>query len=106
MGGIFGVCKGFRNAELDYWHFDDNEVIFSFFGVVLSELVLCHSDNLSRTLQASHIYTAEGQKIATMTVKTDPPVNENFTLFWSKTGAHEFDISDLVKALRDRNRRR
>ena len=41
-----------------------------FFGVVLSELILRHSDNVSRTLQTSHISAAEGQKIATMTVKT------------------------------------
>lgn len=40
------------------------------FGVVLGELLLCHSDNLSRTLQASYISAAEGQRIATMTGKT------------------------------------
>eukprot|EP00731_Ephydatia_muelleri_P003123 Em0001g3123a len=41
-----------------------------FFGVSLGELLLNHSDNLSRALQASSISAAEGQKIANMTVKT------------------------------------
>ena len=50
--------------------FQQRDCSIFFFGVLLGELILCHSDNLSRTLQASHISAAEGQKIATMTVKT------------------------------------
>ena len=41
-----------------------------FFGVSLGELLLNHSDNLSRTLQASSMSDAEEQKIANMNVKT------------------------------------
>lgn len=41
-----------------------------FFGGLLGELILCHSDNLSRALQGSRVSAAEGQMIATMTVKT------------------------------------
>ena len=41
-----------------------------FFGVLLGELILRHSDNLSRALQGSHVSAAEGQKITKMTVKT------------------------------------
>ena len=71
-----------------------------FFGVVLGELILCHSDNLSRTLQASYVSAADGQRIATMTVKTLQSIRneDSFKMFWSKTvaEAHELDVSDPV----------
>ena len=71
-----------------------------FFGVVLGELILHHSDNLSRTLQAFHISVAEGQRIATMTVKTLQSITnqDNFEMSWSKTivRAHELDVGDPV----------
>ena len=57
-----------------------------FFGAILGETVLSHSDNLSRTLQKGDISASEGQGIAEMTVtclktlRTD----DNFALFWSK----------------------
>ena len=41
-----------------------------FFGVMLGEMLLRHSDNLSKALQASHMSAAEGQVVASMTVKT------------------------------------
>ena len=40
-----------------------------FFGVMLGELILCHSDNLSRTLEVSHVSAAECQMTAAITVK-------------------------------------
>ena len=57
-----------------------------FFGAILGETVLSHSDNLSRTLQKGDISASEGQGVAEMTVtclktlRTD----DNFALFWSK----------------------
>ena len=58
------------------------------------------SDNLSRTLQGSHVSAAEGQQITAMSVKTLQLLrsDENFECFWSKTvsGAHECDVSDPV----------
>ena len=39
-----------------------------FFGLLLGELVLRHTDNLSRTLQHVSMSAAEGQKVAVMTV--------------------------------------
>ena len=57
-----------------------------FFGALLGETVLSHSDNLSRTLQKGDISASEGQGVAEMTVtclktlRTD----DNFALFWSK----------------------
>ena len=41
-----------------------------FYGLVLGELLLQHTDNLSRALQHSSISAAEGPVIATMTVTT------------------------------------
>ena len=71
-----------------------------FFGVVLGELILHHSDNLSRTLQASHISAAEGQMIPAMTVKTLQSMRneEDFKKFWSRTTAraNELDVSDPI----------
>ena len=49
---------------------------------MLGELILHHSDNLSKTLQASHISAAEGQKIATMMVKTLQSIRKDGN-FWS-----------------------
>ena len=57
-----------------------------FFGAILGETVLSHSDNLSRTWQKGDISASEGQGVAEMTVtclktlRTD----DNFALFWSK----------------------
>ena len=39
-----------------------------FFGAILGETVLSHSDNLSRTLQKGDISASEGQGVAEMTV--------------------------------------
>ena len=44
---------------------------FSFiFGVALGELILRHSDNLSRTLQLGDISASEGQAAAEITLRT------------------------------------
>ena len=57
-----------------------------FFGVMLGEMLLRHSDNLSKALQASHMSAAEGQAVASMTVKTLQTlrVENMFSLFWDK----------------------
>ena len=47
-------------------------------GILLGELILRHSDNLSRTLQSPKISAAEAQKVVAMTVKM-------FKLFWTNT---------------------
>ena len=41
-----------------------------FFGLVLGEMLLRHTDNLSRSLQNKKCSAAEGQTVAQMTVKT------------------------------------
>ena len=41
-----------------------------YYGVVLGEIILHHTDNLSHTLQKSDISAAEGQNVAGLVVKT------------------------------------
>ena len=57
-----------------------------FFGGMLGQSVLSHSDNLSRTLQKGDISASDGQYIAEMTVRylITLPTDNNFALFWSK----------------------
>ena len=57
-----------------------------FFGLVLGEMILRRSDNLSKTLQGTRVSAAEGQEVARMTVQTLKSVRtaEKFTMFWAK----------------------
>ena len=55
-----------------------------FFGSMLGELILKHTDNLSRTLQHASMSAAEGQHITAMTVATLNSMrsDDQFNLFW------------------------
>ena len=81
-----------------------------FFGLVLGELVLRHSDNLSMTLQSVQISAAEGQKVADMTVTTLQSIRSdaNFDLFWSKVTrmASDCEVEDPVLPRRRKRPRR
>ena len=57
-----------------------------YFGISLGELVLRHSDNLSRTLQHKSLSAAEGQHVAVMVVKTIESMRseEAYKLFWDE----------------------
>ena len=60
---------------------------FSFlFGVMLGRLLFSHSDNLSRTLQHTNFSAAQGQAVASMTVRTLESMREDsgFEAFWKK----------------------
>ena len=60
---------------------------FSFlFSVVLGEMILRHTDNLSKTLQHKGFSASEGQEIARLTIQIlDTIRNEgSFDLFWEK----------------------
>jgi hypothetical protein len=78
-----------------------------FFGLVLGEMLLRHTDNLSRTLQHSYISAAEGQVAATMTASTLSSIrnDEHYELFWGKVTrmAEEVDV-DEPKLPRQRKR--
>ena len=56
------------------------------FGVELGELILRHTDNLSRTLQHKELSASESQEVARLTVRTLGTMrNESsFDLFWKK----------------------
>ncbi len=81
-----------------------------FFGASLGELLLRHSDNLSKALQSTSMSAAEGQKIAEMTVITLQSMrsDENFTLFWSlvKLKGSELNVNDPTMPRRRKRPRR
>jgi len=58
------------------------------FCLVLSEMILQHTDKLSQTLQQPKLSSVEGHGIAMLTVKTLEGLrtDENFELFWQKVG--------------------
>ena len=55
------------------------------FGVYLGEMILRHSDNLSKTLQSNTICAAEGKNVAGMVVLEKLRSSEAFDLFWQKS---------------------
>ncbi len=63
-----------------------------FFCISLGELVLRHSDNLSRTLQSPRLSAAEAQKVVKMTVKTLESLHkeDKFDLFWTKVDKKKY----------------
>ena len=67
------------------------------YGNALGELMLRHSDNMSRTLQNKSLSAAEGQQAAKMTVRTIQSIrsDEAFDLFWEKVNrnATAMDVS-------------
>ena len=69
-----------------------------FFGAVLGEMILRHTDNLSSTLQHKTISAAEGQEIARMTVETlkSTRTDESFESFWDNVNlkAMSLDIAE------------
>ena len=68
------------------------------FCIVLSEMILRHTDKLSKTLKQPNLSSIEGHDIAMLTVKTLEGLrNENdFELFWQKIEKMrvQFDIDE------------
>ena len=60
------------------------------FGVYLGELILGHSDNLSKSLQNTNLCAVDGWCIANATVETLKSIinDESFDLFWEKVLEH------------------
>ena len=83
-----------------------------FFGVSLGELLLNHSDNLSRTLQTSSMSAAEDQKIANMIVKILQAIprrtDNEFKLFWLSVSqkAKHLEINEPTLPRRRKQSRR
>jgi len=80
-----------------------------FFGVFLCEIVLRHTDNLSKTLQSKVCSAAEGQKLADLVVKTLQAIRneDSFDLFWLKVlkSAESFEFEPELPRQRKRPRR-
>ena len=60
---------------------------FSFlFGLLLSQIIFQHADNLSRTLQSQSVSASEGQQVAEMVVKTLETLRneQSYNMFWEK----------------------
>ena len=66
------------------------------FGMILGEMLLRHSDNLSKTLQKKSISAAEGQHVGKMVIYTPQSLRteDSYDLFWTKvsTMAETADI--------------
>ncbi|XP_072046421.1 zinc finger MYM-type protein 1-like [Amphiura filiformis] len=58
-----------------------------YYGIRLGELILTHSDNLSKTLQSATMSATEGQKVAEMTVTAIIGIRDKFGRFWESVTA-------------------
>ena len=69
-----------------------------YFGIVLGELILRHTDMLNQTLQKKTMSAAEGQEVARMTISTLESLRDDasFPAFWEKVNAplDRFDIQE------------
>ena len=61
---IIGVCSCMKTFDF-------------FYGIRLGELVLKHSDNLSKTLQSPRLSAAEAPRIVAITLKTLESLRED-----------------------------
>jgi len=64
----------------------------------LGELILSHSDNLSKTLQSPTLSAVQGQDCANLTVEVLEKLRseENFNMFWESVSskAKSLDVDD------------
>ena len=94
---VIGVASQMRNFEF-------------FFGIYLGEMILRHSDNLSRTLQKKDLSAVEGQHVAGLVKATLQSMRstDQFDLFWkvlSKKAA-QLNIDEPVLPTKRRAPRR
>lgn len=112
----YEVLQMLRDESLDFvkgtemrsliWGVSSCMRSLDFFGVSLGELLLKHSDNLSKTLQSSSMSAAAGQDIADMTVRTLQSIrsDEIFLLFW-KIISHQASDLDIDEPVIPRQRK-
>ena len=65
-----------------------------YFGLVLLELILRHTDQLSKPLENLDLDSMEGHFIAMLTVKTLQTIHTNFNLFWNKVEMQWMSLID------------
>ena len=70
------------------------------FGIFLGELLLKHTDNLSKTLQNPKLSSYEGQQVAALTSKTlnSMRTDSSFELFWTKVTSmqNSLEVNDPI----------
>ncbi len=77
------------------------------FGTILGELILSHSDNLSRTIQTKSTSASEAQQIAKLVITTMQQIHQDkqYDLFWEKLLKFT-DIMDISPPHLPRRKRR
>ena len=76
------------------------------FGVQLGNLVLRHSDNLSKMIQKPTLFAGDCQSLASLSIKTLQKLrsDDSFDLFWtnvnSKADKLEIELSELPRKQR------
>ena len=77
-----------------------------FFSLILSEMILRHTDKLSKTLQNPELSSTEAHEIAMLTVKTLQSIysDDNFDLFWQSVDRKNRHI-DVEEAKLPRRRK-
>ena len=80
-----------------------------FFGVIVGERILKHTDNLSKTLQHKDLSATEVQEVADLSVRTLERMRgeQTFELFWTMVQqlASKFDVGEPVLPRRKAPRR-
>ena len=78
-----------------------------YFGVKLGSLLLKHSSNLSKTLQKNKLSDAEGQSVASLTVKTleKMPADDSDHMVWERSNKEAKDL-EIGEAVLQRKRQR
>ncbi len=80
------------------------------FGLLLSEMILRHTDKLSQTLQSPDLSSVEGHEVAMLTVKTLQTLRSdaNYDLFWKKVEGRrsEWDVEEPQLPRRHKTPRR
>ena len=80
-----------------------------FFGIIVGERILKHTDNLSKTLQHKDLSATEGQEVADLSVRTLERMRDEqtFELFWTMVQqlALKFDVGEPVLPRRKAPRR-
>ena len=80
------VCKDTETKARIQGVSSQMQTFMFLFGNMLAEMVLRHTDNLSRALQHQIMSAAAGQEVTKMTVKTLQSLqnDECFDLYWAK----------------------
>ena len=98
MGGGHCRNKGYRVQAQNPRSVSSNGTFQYLYGIMLSEMILRHMDNLSRTLQHKFLSAEKGQQVAKMTVDTITSLRNDdaFDLMWEKVSrkARSLEVSE------------